>query len=47
MRLDPAEMIEHMVRIVPSMEGKFRNVVPLSAEEMLKLRQQEIWDALI
>ena len=47
MRLDPAEMIEHMVRIVPAMEGKFRNVVPLAAEEMLKQHEQEAWDASI
>src|SRR3982750_139423 len=47
MRLDPAEMIENMVRIIPSMEGKFRNVVPSAAEDMLKKHQQEAWDALI
>lgn len=47
MRLDPAEMIEKMVRIVPSMEGKFRNVVPSAAEEMLRKHQQEAWDAVI
>src|SRR5262249_11067624 len=27
-RLDPAEMIEAMIEIVPADEGKFRNVVP-------------------
>jgi NAD(P)-dependent dehydrogenase (short-subunit alcohol dehydrogenase family) len=47
MRLDPVEMIEHMVRIVPSMEGRFRNVIPLSAEEMLRRHEQEAWDAVI
>jgi NAD(P)-dependent dehydrogenase (short-subunit alcohol dehydrogenase family) len=47
MRLDPMEMIENMVRIVPAMEGKFRNVVPSAAEEMLKKQQQEAWDAVI
>ena len=47
MRLDPHEAIEAMVRIVPSMEGKFRNVVPFSAEEMLRQHEQEAWNALI
>lgn len=47
MRLDPAEAIEAMVRIVPSMEGKFRNVVPPAAEEMLRQHEQETWDARI
>ena len=47
MRLDPVEAIEEMVRIVPSMDGKFRNVVPQAAEEMLKQHQQEAWDARI
>lgn len=47
MRLDPAEMIEHMVRIVPSMDGKFRNVVPEAAEAMLKKHQQDAWNATI
>jgi NAD(P)-dependent dehydrogenase (short-subunit alcohol dehydrogenase family) len=47
MRLDPVDAIEHMVRIVPEMEGKFRNVIPLSAEDMLKQYEQEAWDALI
>jgi NAD(P)-dependent dehydrogenase (short-subunit alcohol dehydrogenase family) len=47
MRLDPAEMIEQMVRIVPAMDGKFRNVVPVPAEEMLKKHEQEAWDAVI
>ncbi len=47
MRLDPAEAIAEMVRIVPATEGKFRNVVPASLEAMLKEREQEAWDATI
>jgi NAD(P)-dependent dehydrogenase (short-subunit alcohol dehydrogenase family) len=47
MRLDPLEAIAEMVRIVPSMEGKFRNVIPASAEAALKQHEQEAWDARI
>jgi NAD(P)-dependent dehydrogenase (short-subunit alcohol dehydrogenase family) len=46
-RLDPQEMIDAMVRIVPSDTGKFRNVVPGFVEEMLKKSQAEAWDATI
>lgn len=47
MRLDPAEMVEAMARIVPAMTGKFRNVVPQVVEDMLKKHQQDAWDATI
>ena len=47
MRLDPIDAIEEMVRIVPSMEGKFRNVIPPALEEMLKGHEQEAWNATI
>jgi NAD(P)-dependent dehydrogenase (short-subunit alcohol dehydrogenase family) len=47
MRLDPADAIKEMIRIVPSMEGRFRNVVPASAEEMLKQHEKDAWDARI
>jgi len=43
-RLDPREMIEAMVRIVPSDEGKFRNVVPQPVEDFLKEHQQKAWE---
>jgi NAD(P)-dependent dehydrogenase (short-subunit alcohol dehydrogenase family) len=43
-RLDPAEMIEKMVEIVPGDEGKFRNVVPQFVEDMLRKHQAEAWD---
>lgn len=42
-RLDPQEMIDAMVRIVPADEGTFRNVVPHVVEEFLKKSQQEAW----
>jgi len=43
-RLDPAEMIERMIDIVPAGTGKFRNVVPQFVEDMLKKHQLEAWD---
>ena len=45
--LDPAEMIDRMIEIVPADTGKFRNVVPKSAEDMLKKHQQDAWDSQI
>jgi NAD(P)-dependent dehydrogenase (short-subunit alcohol dehydrogenase family) len=47
MRLEPADAIAEMVRIVPATEGKFRNVVPTAAEAMLKQHEQDAWDARI
>jgi NAD(P)-dependent dehydrogenase (short-subunit alcohol dehydrogenase family) len=46
-RLDPAEMIERMVQIVPADTGKFRNVVPQFVEDMLKKSQLEAWERSI
>jgi NAD(P)-dependent dehydrogenase (short-subunit alcohol dehydrogenase family) len=46
-RLDPAEMIERMVAIVPADTGKFRNVVPQFVEDMLKKHQLEAWESQI
>jgi NAD(P)-dependent dehydrogenase (short-subunit alcohol dehydrogenase family) len=46
-RLDPAEMIEAMIKIVPSDKGKFRNVVPKFVEDMLKEHQLKAWDVTI
>jgi len=43
-RLDPAEMIDRMIEIVPADTGKFRNVVPKFVEEMLKNHQLNAWD---
>ena len=43
-RLDPREMIEAMVAIVPSDTGKFRNVVPKAVEDFLKGAQKAAWD---
>jgi NAD(P)-dependent dehydrogenase (short-subunit alcohol dehydrogenase family) len=46
-RLDPNEMIEAMIRIVPSDTGKFRNVVPGLVEDMLKKHQSKAWEVEI
>jgi NAD(P)-dependent dehydrogenase (short-subunit alcohol dehydrogenase family) len=42
--LDSAEMISRMIEIVPADTGKFRNVVPKSAEDVLKKLQLDAWD---
>lgn len=46
-RLDPAEMIDAMIRIVPADTGKFRNVVPEFVEDMLKEHQLKAWENTI
>jgi len=43
-RLDPNEMIQRMIEIVPSDTGKFRNVVPKTIEDMLKAHQLQAWE---
>lgn len=46
-RLDPQEMIDRMIEIVPADSGKFRNVVPKVIEDMLKEHQRKAWDVRI
>ncbi len=46
-RMDPQEMIDRMIAIVPADEGKFRNVVPQQVEDMLKQHQLDAWEARI
>lgn len=43
-RMDPAEMIDRMIEIVPADDGKFRNVVPKAIEDMLKEHQLAAWE---
>jgi NAD(P)-dependent dehydrogenase (short-subunit alcohol dehydrogenase family) len=43
-RMDPQEMIDRMIEIVPADTGKFRNVVPKVVEDMLKKHQVEAWE---
>jgi hypothetical protein len=42
--MDPKEMIDRMIEIVPADTGKFRNVVPKVIEDMLKAHQLAAWD---
>jgi len=46
-KMDPTEMIDRMIEIVPSDSGKFRNVVPKVIEDMLKAHQTAAWDNTI
>jgi NAD(P)-dependent dehydrogenase (short-subunit alcohol dehydrogenase family) len=46
-RLDPKDMIERMIEIIPSREGKFLNVFPPSSEEWVKSYQQQLYDRTI
>jgi len=43
-RLDPKEMIDRMIEIVPADDGKFRNVMPKTIEDMLKAHQLAAWE---
>lgn len=45
--LDPTEMIDRMVEIVPADTGKFRNVCPQFVEDMLKKSQADAWSRQI
>src|SRR5258706_11125477 len=42
-RLDPQEMINAMIKIVPSETGQYRNVVPQFIDDFLKDHQQTVW----
>jgi hypothetical protein len=42
--MDPQEMIDRMIEIVPADTGKFRNVVPKKIEDMLKAHQLAAWN---
>jgi short-subunit dehydrogenase len=43
-KMDPQEMIDRMIEIVPADTGKFRNVVPKAIEDMLKAHQLAAWE---
>ena len=43
-KMDPKEMIDRMIEIVPADTGKFRNVVPKMIEDMLKEHQLQAWE---
>jgi len=46
-KMDPKEMIDHMIAAVPADTGKFRNVMPKAIEDMLKANQLAAWDRQI
>ena len=46
-KMDPTEMIDRMIEIVPADTGLFRNVVPKAIEDMLKKHQQDAWNNAI
>jgi NAD(P)-dependent dehydrogenase (short-subunit alcohol dehydrogenase family) len=46
-KMDPKEMIDRMIEIVPADQGKFRNVVPKVIEDMLKDHQLKAWENTI
>ena len=46
-KMDPKEMIDRMIDIVPADTGLFRNVVPKVIEDMLKKHQLEAWNRQI
>jgi NAD(P)-dependent dehydrogenase (short-subunit alcohol dehydrogenase family) len=46
-KMDPKEMIDRMIEVVPADTGKFRNVVPKIIEDMLKTHQLEAWNNTI
>jgi NAD(P)-dependent dehydrogenase (short-subunit alcohol dehydrogenase family) len=43
-KMDPKEMIDRMIEIVPADTGIFRNVVPKTIEDMLKAHQLAAWE---
>jgi NAD(P)-dependent dehydrogenase (short-subunit alcohol dehydrogenase family) len=43
-RMDPQLMADAMVSIIPKEAGRFRNVVPQSAEDMVKAVQRGVWE---
>lgn len=43
-KMDPKEMIDRMIEVVPADIGKFRNVVPKVIEDMLKEHQLKAWE---
>jgi NAD(P)-dependent dehydrogenase (short-subunit alcohol dehydrogenase family) len=46
-QMDPKEMIDRMIEIVPADTGLFRNVVPKATEDMLKQHQAAAWSNAI
>lgn len=45
--LDPKEMVDLMIEVVPADTGKFRNVLPQFVEDLIKKTQADAWTAKI
>lgn len=43
-QMDPQDMINAMIEIIPADAGKFRNVHPQSAEDRIKKMQADAWE---
>jgi len=46
-RMDPQLMADAMVSLIPEETGRFRNVVPQAAEDMVKGVQRAVWETKI
>jgi NAD(P)-dependent dehydrogenase (short-subunit alcohol dehydrogenase family) len=46
-KMDPKEMIDLMIEVVPADTGKFRNVMPKKIEDMLRNHQLAAWENTI
>jgi NAD(P)-dependent dehydrogenase (short-subunit alcohol dehydrogenase family) len=46
-RMDPSDMIERMIEVIPQVDGKFRNLYPKRAEDAVKAHQIEMFDRTI
>jgi NAD(P)-dependent dehydrogenase (short-subunit alcohol dehydrogenase family) len=46
-RMNPSDMIEKMVQVIPEVTGKFRNLHPKRAEDAVKAHQVEIFERTI
>ena len=46
-KMDPKQMIDRMIEIVPADSGKFRNVMPKAIEDMLRQHQLAAWENTI
>jgi NAD(P)-dependent dehydrogenase (short-subunit alcohol dehydrogenase family) len=46
-RMDPQLMADAMVSLIPEETGRFRNVVPQAAEDMVKGAQRAVWETKI
>ncbi|HWG03742.1 MAG TPA: SDR family oxidoreductase [Beijerinckiaceae bacterium] len=46
-RLDPADMVQRIVDVVPAAEGAFRNIHPAFVQEALKAHQAEMFERRI